>query len=145
MNLKIKKLIAREGLVILTISLLVLVTFILPDSYVTLDNKKPIDVLTEKRLEITDSINGTIYTVIINSSDIADKVEGFSFSKSKLIEELGRRGKLESIKGLNIVKKQISLVIFKENFFLFLLLCYPIYLVFRFVLWARNTLKEDGT
>ena len=145
MNLKIKKLIAREGLVILTISLLVLVTFILPDSYVTLDNKKPIDVLTEKRLEITDSINGTIYTVIINSSDITDKVEGFSFSKSKLIEELGRRGKLESIKGLNIVKKQISLVIFKENFFLFLLLCYPIYLVFRFVLWARNTLKEDGT
>ena len=145
MNLKIKKLIAREGLVILTISLLVLVTFILPDSYVTLDNKKPIDVLTETRLEITDSINGTIYTVIINSSDITDKVEGFSFSKSKLIEELGRRGKLESIKGLNIVKKQISLVIFKENFFLFLLLCYPIYLVFRFVLWARNTLKEDGT
>lgn len=142
MNLKHKKIIAREGLIILIIISLMLVSYALPNSYIAIDKDKPIDLLKEKRLKITDTKDGAIYTVIINKADFIDKVEGFTFTQADVLKELGSRGKLESVKGLNVVKKEIPLSSIKENLFIVLSSCYPLWLILRFVFWAKNTLKE---
>ncbi|MEJ1367984.1 MAG: hypothetical protein RPU34_12030 [Candidatus Sedimenticola sp. (ex Thyasira tokunagai)] len=142
MKLKHKKIIALEGLIILSIFLFLVGSFFVPETYTVINNDEPIDLFLEKRLSITDTKDGTIYTVIINRSDFVEKVDGFNFTQADILKELGDRGKLEGVKGLNIVKKEISLASYKENLLLFLLLSYPLYLIFRFILWAKNTLRK---
>jgi len=142
MNLKIKRLVAREGLIILAIIALILASNILPNSHVTIDNDKPIDLLKKQRLKITDGKDKTIYTVVIDKKDLMKEKSDFGFTEADILNELGKRGSLDKAGKLNIVKKEISLVAIKEKLFLFLIFSYPLYMVFRFVFWAKNTLKE---
>lgn len=139
----IKNLIAREGLIILAIIILGIVAIILPETITLKEIDRPIDLLQEKRLEITDTKNGIIYTVIVDKKYVEENADGFNFTKADALRELGERGKLESIKDLNIVKKELSLSSIKNKFIILLLFIYPLYLIFRFVFWAIKTLRKE--
>jgi len=65
MNSKIKKIIAREGLIILMLSILVIASLYLPSTYTVLDNDRGINLFEEQRLKITDTKDNATYTIII--------------------------------------------------------------------------------
>jgi len=140
MKMKIKKIVAREGLIILSIVILSGIALSLPETVTIKEIDKPIDLLQEKRLKITDTKTGIIYTVIVDKKYVEEKADGFNFTKADALKELGSRGKLESIKDLNIIKKELPISKIKFNIFLCLLLAYPVYLLFRFIIWAIKTL-----
>ena len=142
MKLTIKQLIAREGLIILVILILSLITFALPNSWVIKDKDIPIDRGKQAKLKITDTKNGTIYTVIVDRKYVEEKADGFNYTKADILKELGERGGLESVKDLNIVKKEINLSSVKKTALTILMLAYPIYLVARFIIWAIKTLQK---
>lgn len=142
MKLNIQKLIAREGLILLSIIILIILSLSIPATFVVKDSNKPINETKEKKLEITNAGDGAKYTIVIKKSDITTKVRIVEYTQADILKELANRGKLESVKNLNIIKKEISLVSFKKNLLLFFLICYLSYFVFRFTPWAISTLKE---
>jgi hypothetical protein len=140
-KMNIKKIIAREGLVIILFALLAFISFLIPSYLTTKDLKTPIDLLTQKKYEITVE-SGKIYTVILNKKNVKDVDEYVGVTK-----EAAKRGLLKSPKdfsetALIIVKEAVPLGNFKNGLFLGALLGYPLYLLIRFILWAIKTLKE---
>ena len=138
MNSKINKIIAREGLIILTLSTLVIASLYLPSTYTVLDNDRGINLFAEQRLKNTDAKDNTTYTIIIKKP----KDNNNKYLESEILNELGRRGKLDSAKDLDIVKKEISLELWKNLLLIIALSFYPLYLVAMFILWAIKTLRE---
>jgi len=137
MNSKIKKIIAREGLIILMLSILVIASLYLPSTYTVLDNDRGINLFEEQRLKITDTKDNATYTIIIKKPKDNNK-----YLESEILNELGRRGKLDSAKDLDIVKKEISLEPWKNILLIIALSFYPLYLVAMFILWAIKILRE---
>ena len=128
MNTKLKKIIAREGLIILLIILLGIATRILPNPIVLSEKERPVDLLTEKKIKVTDDSTGIkYYTIVKKDFDPFDKVE----AENQITKFL---------KTAEIVKKEI---VDLNNKLLFIVLSiYPLYWLIRFILWAIKTLKE---
>ncbi len=140
--MNIQKLIAREGMVILTIVILILLSLSLPATFIVKDTNKPINETKEKAIEITNASDNAKYTIVINKSDITTKVRIVEYTQADILKELGKRGKLESVENLNIIKKEISLISFKNKLLVLLLICYFSYFIYRFAPWAIGILKE---
>lgn len=138
-----KKIIAREGLIILSIIFLIIVIAIIPNQIILKDSKTPIDLLTQTRVAIEDNGSGINYTVIFDKKDVEQKVSGYDATRVDAIKELARRGKFQSMKkDLNIAREEFSTESFKWSLFVFGFLLYPLYLVVRFIAWAIKTLKK---
>ena len=142
MNKTIKKIIAREGLIVVSIILLGIITSIMPNSITIKDTKIPIDLTKESRLKIRNKKTGMIYTIIVPKEMLDKKVSGYDVTGSEAMQELGRRGDVGFLKNHVVIKKELSLVNIKNKFYFLLFLMYPFYLLIRFIIWAIRTLKE---
>ncbi len=126
--MKIKKIIAREGLILIVVILLALATKIIPNPIILWEKNRPIELLTERRREITDNSIGIKYYVIVKKDfDIFDQVS----AESQVTQFL---------KTAEIVKKEVVDLNYKILFII--LLAYPFYWLIRFILWALKTLRE---
>jgi len=141
--MNIKRLVAREGLIIIACLLLFLIPLIIPNSIVLINKERPIDLLEETRLQVREKQTGMIYTIIAKKKDLQEKSPTYDITREEAIKELERRGKLQykDINKLDIVRKELPLDGLKDRLFVIALLLYPIYLLIRFILWAIKTLK----
>ena len=64
--MNIKRVIAREGLIIISIVFFGVLLLFIPDSIVLKDTKSDIDSISEKRIEIYDSKRHITYTLIVD-------------------------------------------------------------------------------
>ena len=133
--MNIKKIIAREGLIIVGIAVIALTSLLMP-TYLVVKNipVSTADLQNKTQLKITDTENGTTYTILTK--------KGLTSTQEAAMRELCRRGKLESIESLTIVKKEISLARYTNILLAFSMLVYPLYLLIRFIIWAVKTLKK---
>lgn len=134
--MNIKKIIAREGLIIISILLLILISFMLPDSIVIKDKGiQPKE--TEEVYEITTKghlLIEKLYTVLWDKT----KVEPQNKWDRYIVETKSKN----DISHLNIIKEAISLSELKSILLAILLSAYPFYWLIRFIIWAIKTLKE---
>jgi len=125
-NKRIRKIIVREGSVILFIFLLILVVKLLPNQVVIRDKKN-----TEEF--------AVIYDITIGSNFMFERI--FTFMWDKDHEKADRRSVKAMLNDPNFIKESISLAPLKSNA-LFLLLLYPLYLVIRFIPWVIKVFRE---
>ena len=157
MNANIKKIIAREGLVILSIPLLMFMTSLIPEQ-ITIKDKKNTPKESESTFEITTqgilSID-RIYTILVDKnkekaslSTAEELPKGFVLEKDNNSEYDKNGIKWYKLKNSiektdNVIKEVDSFVELKSHLFLFFLFsAYPLYLLIRFIIWAIRTLKE---
>ncbi|HAU1234310.1 TPA: hypothetical protein ACXHA5_000646 [Legionella pneumophila] len=167
MNIKIKKLIAREGLIILSFIGLSLLIILTPDLYI---KPKPIDLLAgvtkqedksiekimnfrKKYPEYNDLNNLTLAEKLANKypeyvpvyQDIKkinernkNKTDIFDVSTANPIDSSQSESEIDPrIEKIHVQKEKV------KNFgFLLLLFGYPIYLLCRFIFWAVKTLRR---
>lgn len=126
---KIKKIIAREGLIILLCIFLAIVVLIMPDIIVLRNTRQPIDLLTQEEHSIKDEEKNITYKVVIN------KGEDFKFNTE------GQINKFLKKKG-TVRKVELDISGLKGNLLIFVILLYPLYLIIRFIVWAIKTLKQ---
>ena len=142
MKSKIKKIIAREGLIIVSFGLLGLIYCLIPD-YITVKSSmaSSIDPLTQSKYEI-ETESGTRYTVIFNKGRLNEK------EIDEFVDLTKERAKAKGVSSASveelgtIIKKEISSAKIKDKLLLVVLLGYPIYLLIRFVLWAIRTVRQ---
>ena len=142
MNKTVKKLIAREGLIIISLFSLGIIVALMPSTIVLKDTKKPMDLLTQKTLKLRHKKTGLTTTIIVDKKYIEEKVNGYDFTRADVLKELERRGKATPFAGSVIVKKELDLDYHKSTLYTLILLFYPAYLLIRFVLWAVRTIRE---
>ncbi len=144
--MNIKKIVAREGLIIIFCFLLFILTLLIPNSIVLINRDKPIDLLEEKRLEIREKHSGIIYTIIAKKKELQEKPLNYDITREQAIKELERRGKLQykDIRNFDIVRKELPLDGLKNLVLVLALLLYPIYLLIRFISWAIKTLRAGA-
>jgi hypothetical protein len=165
--MNIKKLVAREGLIILSflgISLLIILT---PDLYikpkpiglapgVTQAEIKSIDTLMELRKEYPqyndlDNLNlaqkiaskypeyEAVHKDFLEISERnKDKPNVFDISTAKPVQSTGETYRLDEIIKAGQQQEKVRTV-----GFYFLILGYPVYLLVRFIVWAIRTLREE--
>lgn len=126
-----KKIIAREGLIVLSCIILTGAVLLIPDIIVLKDTKQPIDLLTQKEHTLKDEEKKIVYKVIINKDE--DFLKKFN-TEAKIDEFIKKGGAVRRI--------ELDISSFKGNFLIFVILLYPFYLIIRFILWAVRTLKQ---
>lgn len=158
MSIKIKKLIAREGLIILSFIGLSLLIILTPDIYI---KRKPIDFLVgvtkqeDKSLEIimnfrkkypqyNDLDNLTLterlarkYPEYVPVYQDLKKINERNKNKTNVFDVSTATTITPSIEKIYIQKEKV-----KSFGFLLLFLGYPIYLLCRFIFWAVKTLRN---
>lgn len=162
--MNIKKIMAREGLIIVSILLLLLGNTFMPSYFVVKNIKLKIDSATQELLKIRDKKTGEMFTLIVDKKIVEGideenrmmelRKEGEFLTRSEF-NEIDNKGfspeqiaevdkKYRSIKNSDpdVVRCEVPLENLKTNIFLFLLFAYPIYLLIRFILWAIRTLKD---
>ena len=147
MKKPIKKIIAREGLVIAAFIVAFTLILLIPPT-ITLKN---IDTskasINHKQLTLVNRTTGTSYTILSSKSYLEKTVpiKGRTFPREDVLKELAKRGRINS-KNLEkhgtIVKEVLSTSQIKDKLILILFLLYPFHLLVRFIFWAVRTLKE---
>lgn len=138
MNKPLKKVIAREGLIILTIGLLLILATFFPNKLTVRDNN------------IKPGASDEVFEVTVESRPFMNKICTVIRNKNKNTPESTWDKyitKADSTKTLQtdfiIIKEELLLSDVKSSLiFPFLFLGYPIYLLIRFILWAIRALKE---
>jgi len=163
--MNIKRIIARDRLILISIAFFLGLLFLIPASIVLKgtrseinllkDTKSKIDLLSAKQIEVYDSKSHLTYTFLVNKKYFETNYEDASYTPEALIGQLGRRGMLtkkireglvdESKNIYAISKKVINTTPVTGALFLICLFIYPFYLLIRFIVWSVRTFKEGKT
>lgn len=143
MQLKTKKIVAREGLVLLTVFLLVGAALLFNNYYSSEKSN-----LTDygKIWKATANDTGIVYLLPAKTQEILeerlDEVANSTTQETKDAWIQNKYGK--EIETINLRKKYESYINYSNKLLLFFLFAlYPIYLILRFIVWAVCTLKKD--
>ncbi len=126
-----KKIIAREGLVILFLLTLAIILINLTQTLSDNSTKHVVDFCNSKNIVLNFSYDENNWRGNIKGKESVDISKYTDEELQNLLKAMGLRKKAD-----------IFSVI--ASYSLLSLLCYPLYLLFRFILWAIRTLKQKG-
>lgn len=134
-NKKVKRIIAREGLIIIFIAFLFIITLFIPNRiYKCIKKVEPLPSYFNKddtrTWEVTDNKTNIKYEITLNKKENLTQYEEEQINK--LIQD----------NSLNVVRKDVPIEINNTLVILFLLCVYPFYWLIRFIIWAVRILRE---
>ena len=151
--MNIKRIIVREGLIIISIVFFGVLLLSIPDSIILRDTKSNIDPILEKRIEIYDSKRRVTYTLIVDKKHYESKMGDSNFTPEDLLLEMGRRGTfaenrrriLDESKHIREESKRVKdVTLIKYALLSICLFIYPFYWLVKLIFREDKTLKEDA-